>query len=399
MRILVCAEEAPLPPTNGFRSAVASLIEHLRPSNEVRVLAYRRPDQTAEATADMRLLSRPDEGAVEKAGLFARAWARRRPLRADSLAERIAPALAEEIERFRPDVVHVTAGRLGALGAELEGRASVLVALDAPHLNVEARAEQAPPMMRSLLRGEASRLRRFAADEWHRFGSVVVVSRDDADALTSLDARMVLDVIPGGIDAARYAPRPGVVRDPDRLLFHGILDYAPNAAAADFLARGVLPAVRAKRPGAHLVLVGRNPSPEVRALARLDGVSIAADVADVAEWLSTASVYVCPMRSGTGVKNKLLEAFANELPCVTTSLALRGLSVTPDRDVVIGESEQELAEHVLRMLDDRALAKRIGSAAAAYVAAEHHWPSIARSYEAVYKRVASRSVDRTAEHR
>ncbi len=399
MRILVCAEEAPLPPFNGFRSAVASLIENLRPANDVRVLAYRRPDQTGEQTEDMRLLSRPDESSMAKAGLFARAWARRRPLRADSLAQRIEPVLVEEIQRFRPDVVHVTAGRLGALGSLLEGRASVLAALDAPHLNVEARAEQAPPMMRNLLRGEASRLRRFAADEWHRFGSVVVVSREDADALRSLDARMVLDVIPGGIDAAAYAPQPGVVRDPDRLLFHGILDYAPNAAAAEFLARGVLPMVRARRPSAHLLLVGRDPSPEVRALGQLEGVSIAADVADVGEWLSTASVYVCPMRSGTGVKNKLLEAFANELPCVATTLALRGLSVTPGRQVATGETEQEIAGQVLGVLDDPALAKRLGSAAAAYVAAEHDWSAIARSYEALYRRLASRSAERPAERR
>jgi glycosyltransferase involved in cell wall biosynthesis len=281
----------------------------------------------------------------------------------------------------------------------LDGRASVLAALDAPHLNVQARADRAPLLMRGLLRGEAERLRRFEADEWHRFGAVVVVSAEDADDLRAIDPRMTLDVIPGGIDPAQYAPRPAVARDPGKLMFHGILDYAPNVAAAEFLAGRILPLVRARRPGTHLVLVGRNPSPEVRSLERLEGVSIAADVADVAEWLSTAAVYVCPMQSGTGVKNKLLEAMANELPCVATTLALRGLSASPGRDLLIGETGDEIASQVLRVLDDASLAARLGAAGAAYVGTAHDWGAIARSYEALYRRIADRSLDHSAERR
>jgi glycosyltransferase involved in cell wall biosynthesis len=399
MRVLVCAEEAPLPPMNGFRSAVASLTEHLRKANEVRVLAYRRSDQQGAGPDDMRLLPRPDAGKAEKAKLVTRAVARRRPLRADALAHGMAQALAEEIERFRPDVVHVTAGRLGALGRSLEGRASVLVALDAPHLNLEARAEHAPVLMRGLLRGEAGRMQRFAAEEWHRFGSVVVVSAEDADALRATDPRMAIEVIPGGIDPEPYAPRPHVPRVPGRIMFHGILDYAPNVSAAEFLARRILPLVRARRPDAALVLVGRSPAPEVRALGRLDGVSIAADVPDVGEWLSTAAAYACPMRSGTGVKNKLLEAMANELPCVVTPLALRGLSAKPGRDVLTGEGEQDLAANVLRLIEDGRFAATLGKKGAAYVASAHDWDVIARSYEGLYRRIAGSTLDRPAERR
>jgi glycosyltransferase involved in cell wall biosynthesis len=399
MRVLVCAEEAPLPPMNGFRSAVASLIEHLRPANEVRVLAYRRPDQEAAALDDMRLLSRPDSRPGEKAKLFSRAIARRRPLRTDALADGMAPALAEELERFRPHVVHVTAGRLAGLAGILGGRATVLAALDAPHLNVEARAEQAPVLMRGLLRGEAERLRRFEAEEWHRFGSVVVVSEEDADALRSIDARMALVVIPGGIDPAPYVPRPGVARNPDRLMFHGVLDYAPNVAAADFLARDILPIVRARRPGAHLVLVGRSPAPEARALAALDGVTLLADVPDVAEQLSSATVYVCPMRSGTGVKNKLLEAMANGLACVATPLAVRGLDAVPERDVLIGRTSDEIASHVVRVLEAPAIASSLGAAGSNYVASAHDWSVIAHAYETLYRRLSDASLRRSAERR
>jgi len=399
MRILVCAEEAPVPPFNGIRAPLAALIERLRSSNDVRVLAYRMSDQTGETTENMRILARPQTGAVKSATLFARSLVRRRPLRTDLLAATMAPALAQELGAFRPDVVHVTAGRLGALATSIGGRPSVLGALDAPHLNVDARADAASLVTRRLLRGEAARWRRFEARDWPRFGAVVVVSRDDADALRAVEPRIAVHVIPGGIEADRFAPSPHGAREPGRLVFHGVLDYAPNAEAARFLAREILPRVRARRPQAELVVVGRSPASNVRELERLDGVRIAADVPDVAEWLASASVYVCPMLSGTGIKNKLLEAMANELPCVVTPLALRGTSAKPGRDVLVGENAEELSAKILRLLDDHAFARGVGASAKAYVTSEHDWSAIARAYEALYRRLADRTLDDRAHHR
>ena len=399
MRILVCAEEAPIPPFNGIRAPLAGLIERLRSSNDVRVLAYRMSDQSVETTEQMRILARPASGAVKTASLFARSLVGRRPLRPDWLAEKMAPALAQELARFRPDVVHVAAGRLGALAPDLEGRASVLWALDAPHLNVEARASVASPVKRRLLRGEAARWRRFEGRDWARFGAVVVVSREDADALRAVDPRMAVHVIPGGIEADRFAPRPQVEREAGRLVFHGVLDYAPNVAAARFLAREIVPLVRARRPHTELVIVGRSPAPQVHELDRLDGVRIEADVPDVADWLTSASVYVCPMLSGTGIKNKLLEAMANELPCVVTPLALRGISAMPGRDVLVGENPDELTGNIIRLLDDDALARSVGASGRAYVIAEHDWSVIARSYETLYRRLADRTLGTRAHNR
>jgi len=399
MRVLFCAEEAPLPPDNGLRAPLAALVRHVGKENDVRVLAYRMPDQAAEGTEEMRLVARPASGATRRAALFARSLARRRPLSADRLAAGLAPALGEELERFRPDVVHVTAGRLGALARHLDGRASVLAALDAPHLNVEARASAVSAAKGRVLRGEAARWRRFEASDWPRFGAVVVVSREDADALRAVDPRISMHVIPGGIDADRFAPRPEVARRPGRLVFHGVLDYAPNIAAAGFLAQRVLPLVRARRPEVELLIVGRSPVQEVVALERLGGVRVAADVPDVTEWLASASVYVCPMRSGTGIKNKVLEAMANALPCVVTPLALRGLNAAPGRDVLVGESPEELSGQIVRLVDDVALARRIGEAARAYVVPSHDWTAVARCYEDLYRRLTERAVGTTAERR
>ena len=188
MRILICAVEAPLPPTNGFRLLLSALVAELLLRHEVRILAVRAPDQEpSPGHADwLRLVERPATGRLADAAALGSAVVRRRPLTADALADAFEEPLREELERFQPDVVHVTSGRLAGLGRALEGRPSLLAALDAWHLNVEARARVAGPLRSRLLRAEAGRVRRFERSEYSRFGRVVVVSDADAAALRAV---------------------------------------------------------------------------------------------------------------------------------------------------------------------------------------------------------------------
>jgi glycosyltransferase involved in cell wall biosynthesis len=394
MRILICASEAPLPPTNGFRLMLGALTEELRREHEVRVLAFRAADQEAPSRAEsqLRLVTRPEGNRLDDAAWVLHALLRRRPLRADALAAALAGPLREELEDFDADVVHVTSGRLAALGRALAGRRSVLGALDAWHLNVEARALVAAGARRRLLRGEASRVRRFEASEYRRFGRVVVVSDADRDALRAVVPMLAVSVIPNGVDARYFAPDPKVPRDSSRIVFTGVMSYAPNVLAADFLARRVFPLVRAAQPAARLVIVGRAPDPRVRALAELGGVEVTGEVEDLRPWLVGCGAYVCPMISGTGIKNKLLEAMACAAGCVATPLALQGLRVTRGRELLVATTARELADGLLRVLGDGECRERLGHAARRYVLREHDWGSVAHAYQDVYRELLAERV-------
>jgi glycosyltransferase involved in cell wall biosynthesis len=94
------------------------------------------------------------------------------------------------------------------------------------------------------------------------------------------------------------------------------------------------------------------------------------------------------MVSGTGIKNKLLEAMASGLPCVATPLALQGIDVEPGRELLVGADEEELAAQIVRLLDDNALAQELGRAARKYVSANHDWGAVARAYVRVYGEAA-----------
>jgi glycosyltransferase involved in cell wall biosynthesis len=287
------------------------------------------------------------------------------------------------VKSFDPDVVHVMTGGLAVLGAQLIGHPAILVALDAAHLNVQDQARESDRLRRRLLLAEARRVQRFEADEYGRFERVVVVSELDRVALHDADPELTIDVIPNGVDADHFAPCPGDERR-RAIVFHGVMNFAPNVGAAEYLARQVWPRVRARREDAELVIVGRAPARRVRALAALDGVTVTGEVADVRPWLGGSAIYACPMLTGTGIKNKLLEAMASGMACIATPMALSGISALPGRDLLVAEGEEELAAGMVRLLDDDGLARRLGRAAREYVRDGHDWTVVAQAYERAY---------------
>ncbi|MGH2556942.1 MAG: glycosyltransferase family 4 protein [Actinomycetota bacterium] len=390
MRILICSLEAPLPPSNGLRVHVSALVRELQKEHEVRVLALHKLDQDDPGNLDwLRLVPDKIEGrpVMRMLSWETALFVGRAPVATESAGQLRRPLL-DELRRFQPEVVHVTSGRLARLGASLRGQPKVLAALDAWHLNVDAEIVAARGAIRRLRRIERRLVTRFERSEYRRFERVVVVSEEDRQALLAVNAELTIEVIPNGVDADAF-DWDGTSRDRSLIVFTGVMSYAPNVTAAEVLARDVLPRVRRLLPSARLALVGRDPAPEVWALGDLPGVEVVGEVPDLRPRLSRAGAYACPMLTGTGIKNKLLEAMANGLPCVASPLALRGLHVTNGEQVLVGSDPDELAAHLVSVLGEEGRARGLGDAGRSYVRAHHSWASVAEQFVRVYRDVAS----------
>lgn len=386
MRILCCSTQAPLPPINGYRLQLIHLTRELARRHEVCALSFQGPDQDGEAPSGVELLRvrAPAWTRSRRASAYARSLVGGQPRRAVRLGPPMATEIRSLLAKRAFDVAHVTPGSLAGVAPELGEIPRVLAPLDAWHLNLEADALVAPPYLRPFYRLEARRARRFAAHAYRAFRRVVVVSQEDADALSELDPSLALEVIPNGVDSERFAPDGEVEPDSGHIVFTGAMGWAANVTAARSLALEVLPRVRARRPDAHLSLVGRDPRPEVLALDRVDGVHVTGEVPDVRPWLLRAQVYACPMMSGTGIKNKLLEALACGSPCVATPLSCQGTKLRHDRELIVAADPDETAGAIVRLLEDGALRTRLARAGRDYVVERHSWASVARAFERVY---------------
>ncbi len=386
MRILCCSTQAPLPPINGYRLQLIHVSRELARRHEVCALSFQGSDQDGEPPPGVELLTvrAPAWTRSRRISAYARSLVDGQPRR----AVRLGPPMAEEVRSLLAkrafDVAHVTPGSLAGVATELSEMPRVLAPLDAWHLNLEADALVAPPYLRPFYRLEARRVRRFAAHAYRAFQRVVVVSQEDADALAGLDPGLALEVIPNGVDSERFAPNGEVEPDSGHIVFTGAMGWAANVTAARSLALEVLPRVRARRPDAHLSLVGREPRPEVLALDRVERVHVTGEVPDVRPWLWRAQVYACPMMSGTGIKNKLLEALACGSACVATPLSCQGTELRHGRDLLVADGPDETAEAIVRLLEDPERRARLARAGREYVVERHSWASVAREFERVY---------------
>lgn len=385
MRILICSDQPPVPPLNGVRLVVASLLPELAREHEVRVVTLCEPGQAGaggSGRAPMRLVARPVERRRDTLRHLLAAMRTGRPMRLDEMARAMRGPLLEEMRTFEPDVVYVVSGSLAALRTAVSDRPAVLIALDAAYLNREADARAARGVRRRLLVAEAQRVRRFEAAEYRGFDRVVVVGEPDRAALHAIAPGLPVEIAPNGVSRT-FSEFPEPDRRSATVVFHGALNYAPNVSAARHLARSIWPRVLRRRGDARLAIVGRSPTPRVRMLGRLQGVEVVGEVPDVRPWLAGARVYACPMLSGTGIKNKLLEAMACGMACVATPLALAGIAAVPGREVLLAGDAESFAGAVVRLLGDEDLASSLGAAAREYVRRRHDWAQVAKRYERV----------------
>jgi polysaccharide biosynthesis protein PslH len=214
---------------------------------------------------------------------------------------------------------------------------------------------------------------RFQPWAWRRFDRVQVFSARDAEAVVALapDVAPRLRVDPFGL----VLPPPA---DPARevagtILFVGNFAHPPNRDAAIWLAREILPAVQALQPGARLRIVGTTPSPEVRALAG-PGVEVVADAPSVLPHLEEAAVVMAPVRTGGGMRMKVLQAMAAGKAVVTTPRGTEGYTgFGEEPPLAVGGSEAEIAAATAVLLADDGARRRLGERAREF-AERHHSP-------------------------
>ncbi|MCB2013784.1 MAG: TIGR03087 family PEP-CTERM/XrtA system glycosyltransferase [Sphingobium sp.] len=157
------------------------------------------------------------------------------------------------------------------------------------------------------------------------------------------------------------------------LVFTGQMDYRPNIEAVESFAREALPIVRAKYPTATFVIVGRNPTPQVQALALQPGVIVTGGVPDIRGWLMAADVVVAPLRIARGIQNKVLEAMAMGRPVVASPQAAEGIDAVNGEHFVVAADPQAEAEAVRALLADPQQAALLGKAARARMEQRYDW--------------------------
>ena len=310
-----------------------------------------------------------------------------RPARFAASAERsFSPplwrAIADYLSRYEYDLIHcfgsVSVYEFFPLFAD---RPNIITPYESHALYLQSAAAQGNWSARLRL----PLVRRYERFMFAPFDRTVVISEADRALLLGLNPALNIEVIPNGIELERFQPRE-LEREPCTLLFVGNYEYAPNQDAARVLAEQVLPRVRRERPDARLQLVGANPPAWLRDLAG-DQIEVTGTVPEVAPYLARATVFVCPLRIGAGLKNKVLEALAMGIPVAATPLSLDGIAVRDGESALIAAEVEDIAAATIKLLGDSALRQRLSQGGRALVEAQYSWEQTAASYERLYDEI------------
>lgn len=198
--------------------------------------------------------------------------------------------------------------------------------------------------------------------------------------------RAGLHVVPNGV-ADEWLRLPAFERfaTPALVVFSGAMNYPPNEESVLWFVAHVLPALRATRPGLRFAVVGRAPSERVRALA-CDDLIVTGAVDSVAEWLVRADVVVAPLRSGAGIKNKVLESLAAGRPTVASPIAVEGIDVEHRRELLVADIPSQWIDAIAGLLDAPDEAARMAAAGRRRIGGRYAWSEAADRYIGLYRR-------------
>jgi len=237
-----------------------------------------------------------------------------------------------------------------------------------------------------LYSAEAVRLLWYERSIARRYDRCLVVTEQEREEMMGFIPHARSDTAENGVDVDYFAPQD-VEKDPDELVFVGVMDYFPNEEGMEFFCQEILPIVRKSRPNCHISVVGARPSERAMALDKLAGVTVTGPVDDVRPYMAKASVAVVPLRLARGIQNKVLEAMSMGMPVVTSEAAFCGVDAKAGEHGLVADDPAELARFVLELLDDPERGRAMGAKSREIMKKRYSWDAQVAKLEDIYQTI------------
>ena len=246
---------------------------------------------------------------------------------------------------------------------------------------MKRRRDIASWITRPIFNIEYKRLCRYEAAIFDDFDVKTIISEPDRDLIPHPKKDEIL-VIPNGVDHDYFKPQAQEKKYD--IVFTGNMSYAPNVNAVDYLANEILPIVWKQLPDVKLYIAGASPDPKVKKAA-CDRIVVSGWLDDIRDAYAQSRIFIAPMRIGTGLQNKLLEAMSMGLPAITSPLANASLGAKPDEEILIGSNAEEMAKNIITLLTDNAKAEQIAQAGFAFTNRVYDWGKATEMMESAMK--------------
>jgi sugar transferase (PEP-CTERM/EpsH1 system associated) len=398
MNVLFLSPWLPWPPFGGALIRILETLRCVSRRHRVTLLTLLRDPEQRQYVKDLdglceRIVTSPlSDATLEVLGRLSTGFLRGRPLIQNMHYDR---NLAEQVRRLtslnRYDIIHVEfsfmAPYMQFVSPGSQAR-SVLVMHNVESLRFRRELRFAKGARRLALLTDHLFFRSWEEQCLRRFDAILAVSRLEEAWIREKAPAAIVECVPNGVDVAQFQPAERHERS-RTVVFTGLMNYPPNIDAVTWFCDAVLPIIHRTHPDIQFSIVGDKPTRPVLALGQRRGVTVTGRVPDVRPHVADCLALIVPLRSGAGTRLKILEAMAMRRPVVSTNLGAEGLDVVPGRHILLGDTPEDLARHVVSLIESPELADRLGSAGRDLVQTTYDWSICLAPIEGVYEALAA----------
>jgi sugar transferase (PEP-CTERM/EpsH1 system associated) len=385
MKLLILLSRVPFPTEKGDKLRAFHQIRCLSQTNEIIVCALNEGRIHPDAISTLkRYCKEVHIIQIGRAGMvwnLLKAVFNGNPLQVGYFyRSRVSRKILQLISEYKPDHLYCQLLRM----AEYVRHLSIPKTLDYQDvfsMGMKRRADSANWWKKPFFSFEYKRLLKYEEVIFDDFTHKTIISAPDKELIPHPLKEQII-VIPNGVDQDFFVPVNCSKKND--ILFTGNMGYPPNVDAAIFLVKEIFPLVRETIPDCRLMIAGANPHPDLLAL-RSDSIEVTGWVNDIRDCYSASRVFIAPMRIGTGLQNKLLEAMSMKLPCVTSSLANNALAAQDGKEILVGATAREYADRLITLIKDPEFADQIASNGHDFVIRTFNWKSSTTLLEQLMK--------------
>lgn len=246
--------------------------------------------------------------------------------------------------------------------------------------------KKAPPLLRPILSIDVGKIKYWEEHYWRKADKLITMSDEDQTFIEQkLGKKLNISVVANGVDLDFFSSLKKKLPADPTVLFVGTFKWLPNIEAVDEIVNKIWPLVIKELPKAKLKIVGFSPTDKIKKYGNNPSIQVLGGIDDIRDAFASSHMLLAPIRSGKGTRYKVLEAMITGTPVVATTLAVEGLDLKNGQEVLIADSSRSLADATVKLLEDRELQKRLGSAGQGVVRRGYSWDIIAEHLNSVYK--------------
>lgn len=261
----------------------------------------------------------------------------------------------------------------------------------------ERMQENASVFLKPVIALEAKRVKKYEGQVIRNFEHTLVVTDQDRDLLcratgveeNGISLHTKITIIPIAVDTQQLKP---IQRQPasTNIITLGTLHYPPNADGIRWFIQKVYPLVKTNFTNVTLTVIGKNPPSDFLLAASQDSsIQITGYVPDLEPYFQQAALIVVPVRAGSGMRVRILEAFSRAIPVVTTTIGLEGIAASLESDVLVGDSPEEFSSQVCRLLADPSLQDKLAENGRRLAENKYDWLVALSKLENLYTNIST----------